>query len=32
MGYFLHTVPPSAAGCSRMVTRMEMPGGKSWNV
>jgi hypothetical protein len=29
---FLPTVPPSTAGCSQMVTRVEMPGGESWNV
>jgi hypothetical protein len=26
------TVPPSATGCSRVVTRVETPGGESWNV
>jgi len=31
-GYFSPTVPPSAAGCSRVVTRVETPGGESWNV
>jgi len=31
-GHFSPTVPPSATGCSRMVTRVETPGGESWNV
>jgi len=31
-GHFSPTVPPSAAGCSRVVTRVETPGGESWNV
>jgi len=31
-GHFSPTVPPSAAGCSRVVTWMETPGGESWNV
>ena len=26
------TYPPSATGCSRVVTRVETPGGESWNV
>ena len=30
--HFSPTVPPSAAGCSRMVTRVETPGDESWNV
>ena len=29
---FSPTVPPSGAGCSRVVTRVETPGGESWNV
>jgi len=29
--FFAH-IPPSAAGCSRVVTRVETPGGESWNV
>jgi len=29
---FSPTVPPSAAGCSRVVTRVETPGSESWNV
>jgi len=31
-GYFSLTVPPSAVGCSRLVTRVETPGGESWNI
>jgi len=31
-GHFSPTVPPSAAGCSCVVTHVEMPGGQSWNV
>ena len=32
LGHFSPTVPPSAAGCSRVVTRVETPGGESWKV
>jgi len=32
LGHFSATVPPSAAECSRVVTRVETPGGESWNV
>jgi len=28
--HFSPTVPPSAAGCSRVVTRVETSGGESW--
>jgi hypothetical protein len=31
-GHFSLTVPPSTAGCSRMVTHVKTPCGKSWNV
>jgi len=31
-GNFSPTVPPSAAGCYRVVTRVETPGVESWNV
>jgi len=31
-GHFSPTVLPSAVGCSRVVTRLETPGGESWNV
>jgi hypothetical protein len=31
-GHFSPTVQPSAAGCSRVVTRVETPGSKIWNV
>jgi len=31
-GHFSPTVLPSAAGCSRVVTQVETPNGKSWNV
>jgi len=30
--HFSPTVPPSAAGCSCVVTRVETPGGEIWNV
>jgi hypothetical protein len=30
--HFSPTVSPSAVGCCRVVTCMETPGGKSWNV
>jgi len=29
---FSPTVPPSAVRCSRVVTRVETPGGESWKV
>jgi len=32
LGHFSPTVPTSAAGCSPVVTRVETPGGESWNV
>jgi len=32
LGHFSPTVSPSAAGCSRVVTSVETPGGESWNV
>jgi hypothetical protein len=31
-GHFSPTLPTSAAGWSRVVTRVETPGGESWNV
>jgi len=31
-GHFSPTVPPSAAVCSRVVIRVEISGGESWNV
>jgi len=31
-GNFSPTVPPSAAGCSRVLARVKTVGGKSWKV
>ena len=30
-GHFSPTVPPSAAGCSRVLTSVKTPGGEIWN-